>query len=71
MTKVNGIADVLVTNVIVVDDTKAINDAQPPKGKPFLKFEDGTEVLMTTNLAEMIGGVGAGARLRYEDKHKK
>lgn len=38
----------------------------PDTGKPYLKmtFSDGVVVNITTNLAEMIGGVGGGVRQR-------
>jgi hypothetical protein len=60
---VQGIAD-----VEIVSDPAEIANAKSPKGKPFLriKFEGGVSVDITTNLAEMIGGAGAGTRLRYE-----
>jgi hypothetical protein len=64
---VNGMADVR-----VIDDTKSIQAAESPAGKAFLriKFEDGKQVDMTLNLAQMIGGAARGAsqRLGYEPK---
>ena len=41
----------------------------PHTGKPYLRLEfpDGMTIEITTNLAEMIGGCGKGARERYED----
>ena len=41
----------------------------PRIGKPYLRLEfpDGMTIDITTNLAEMIGGCGKGARERYED----
>lgn len=58
-------------SVAVVDDPAELD--RSPKRKPFLRvvFDDGTVVEMTTNLAEMIGGAGAGLRMREEDKKKR
>jgi hypothetical protein len=58
--KIHGVADV------------KILDPDPHTGKPYLEvtFHGVKEtILMTTNLAEMLGGVGKGARLRYEDQN--
>ena len=64
MTKriVNGYA-----KLNLIDDPKECE--RSPKRKPFIRaeFEDGTVVEMTTNIAEMIGGAGAGLRKRWED----
>jgi len=59
---VNAIADVQ-----IIDDPAEIKKADSPKGKAFLriKLDDGTVVDMTLTLAEMIGGVGKGAQLRF------
>lgn len=56
-------------NVHGVVALKIITDED---GKPYLEIaaEDIT-LNITTNVAEMIGGVGKGARLRYEDQLKK
>ena len=36
--------------------------------KPYLEIDfNGVTVNISTNLAEMIGGLGKGARLRHED----
>lgn len=41
-------------------------------GKPYLEIAAEDIILnITTNVAEMIGGIGKGARLRYEDQLKK
>lgn len=52
---VNGMA-----SVIVAEDAK----------EPYLRItlEDGREVEMSTNLAEMIGGAAAGLRQRTEER---
>lgn len=52
--------------------TLKIEDADPSTGKPYLRLEfpDGVVVQITTNLAEMIGGAGAGARQRFEDQKR-
>lgn len=65
---INGIAE-----LHIIDDPTEIVSNQSPAGKPFLriKLEDGRTMDITTNLAEMIGGAGAGARLRHEDKLSK
>lgn len=62
MTKFNGMADVK-----IVDDRKEIEAVGSLAGKPFLRvtFEDGQVVNMSFTLAEMIGGVGAGANQRF------
>ena len=46
-----------------------IKDNDPATGKQFLclTFDDGVQVNITTNIAEMIGGAGAGVRKRRED----
>jgi hypothetical protein len=51
----------------IVDDPTEIREHGSPKNKPFLRvrFDDGTVVNITTNLAEMIGGCGAGVRQRH------
>ena len=53
----------------VVASPEAIASSDSPKGKSFLllQFPDGREYAITTNLAEMIGGAGAGVRKRRED----
>ena len=53
--------------VNVIEDAGEVAENDSPAGKPFLrlKFSDGTAVDITTNLAEMIGGVGAGVRTRH------
>lgn len=58
----NGMADVK-----IIDDKKEIEAVGSLAGKPFLRvtFEDGTVVDMSFTLAEMIGGVGAGANQRF------
>ncbi len=55
--------------VDVVDDPLDIQMYNADVGKPFLRctFPNGQVVLMSFNIAEMIGGVGAGARQRFED----
>lgn len=65
MRNVQGVCDVL-----VIDDPALIKAQQSPSGKPFLRltFDYGFVVDISTNLAEMIGGVGAGVRKREEDK---
>jgi hypothetical protein len=52
--------------------TLNIVHGDPHTGKPFLRltFPDGVVINITTNIAEMIGGAGAGARLRYEDQQR-
>lgn len=42
-----------------------------PDGKPVLRVGWGGEfqVYLTANIAEMIGGVGRGATLRWQDHH--
>lgn len=41
-------------------------------GKPYIEIEiEDITINITTNLAEMIGGLGKGARLRYEDLRGK
>ena len=38
------------------------------ENKPYLEIDfNGVTINISTNLAEMIGGVGKGARLRHED----
>jgi hypothetical protein len=65
MKTVNGLAE-----VAMIESPEGIAKAESPLGKPFLrvKFENGLVVDMTTNLAEMLGGLGAGLRKRHEDK---
>lgn len=48
----------------------AIDAVDENTGKPYiiLEFPGGETVAITTNLAEMIGGVGAGTRERWEAK---
>jgi hypothetical protein len=39
-----------------------------PNGKPVIAIElEGQTVYLTATLAELIGGAGQGARLRWED----
>lgn len=40
-------------------------------GKPILRLMIGTRVIgyLTTNIAEMIGAAGRGARIRWEDHY--
>lgn len=59
---VHGQADLL-----IVDDPAEIAANQSPAGKPFLRvtFPGLPPIDITTNLAEMIGGVGAGCCKRY------
>jgi hypothetical protein len=59
-----------VCQVNAIDDEYTIRRLRSPGGKPFLRltFEDGVVLDITTNLAEMIGGIGAGLRQREEDK---
>lgn len=59
-----------ICDVLVVSDLQIIENEQSPAGKPFLRltFEDGTKIDISTNLAEMIGGVGTGLRKRGEDR---
>lgn len=59
--------------VVCIDDPKEIANHGSPHGKSFLRvtFEDpvtGARVTvnLSTNLAEMIGGAGAGLRQRRE-----
>jgi len=51
-----------------------VDIVQSAKGeKPFLRVKlepDGPTIDISTNLAEMIGGVGRGARLNYEESEK-
>lgn len=51
----------------IIDDRAEIIKGQSPKGKPFIRlmFPDGTTVDITANLAQMIGGAGAGMSSRY------
>lgn len=58
-----------ICQILVVNDKGAIEAAGSPEGKPYLKlvFPNGFQVNITTNLAEMIGGVGAGVRQRMEE----
>jgi hypothetical protein len=65
--KVEGIA-----SLFVIDDPDEIAASDSPGGKPFLRveFNNGVKVSLSTNLAEMIGGAGAGVRKRYEDRIK-
>ena len=50
-----------------------IVESDPLTGKPYLQitFADDVRIGITTNLAEMIGDAGRGARLRWEDINKK
>lgn len=59
-----------VCDVLVIENPEEL--ALSPAGKPFLRlsFPNGIKVDITTNLAEMIGGCGAGLRLRLEDQRK-
>lgn len=68
MIKVQGMCQ-----VNVISDPKQIAKSDSPNGKPFLSltFENGVTVHVTTNLAEMIGGAGAGLRHRTEDEKKR
>lgn len=61
--RVNGHCNVKVSDI-------AIDDVDENTGKPYLilQFPGGPTVAITTNLAELIGGVGAGTRQRWEDK---
>lgn len=56
--------------VDVVDDPDEIRRCGSPLGKPFLRirFQNHVVVEMSTNLAEMIGGAGAGLRKRGEPR---
>jgi hypothetical protein len=60
---VNGVADV---NVITPK-----TPSESPGGKAFLrvKFEDGSTVDMTLNLAQMIGGAAKGTAQRLGYQH--
>ena len=62
MSKVQAMADVK-----IIRDPFLIAKNESPKDKPYLQvtFEDGTVVLMSLTLAEMVGGVGAGANQRF------
>jgi hypothetical protein len=63
---VHGVCD-----VEIIDDPR-ITEIVSPHGKPFLRLRFNNNVVLdiTTNLAEMIGGAGAGLRLREEDKRE-
>ena len=56
----------------VIDDPNEVMENNSPLGKPFLRltFPNGTTVDISTNIAEMIGGAGAGLRKRWEDQQK-
>ena len=58
-----------VCQVDVVDDPIEIQLYNVDVGKPFLRltFPNGQKLNISFNLAEMLGGIGSGARLRYED----
>lgn len=45
------------------------DEGDPDTGKPFIRlsFPQGPVVHITTNLAEMIGGAGMGAAVRFKD----
>jgi hypothetical protein len=58
--------------VDVIDDPAEIAAQQSPQGKPFLRITLGEETFdITTNLAEMIGGVAAGVRKRWEERRDR
>lgn len=59
---VHGIAD-----VEIIDNPAEIAALGSPAGKPFLRvtFPGLPPINITTNLAEMLGGAGAGCRQRY------
>jgi hypothetical protein len=60
--------------VKIEDDPGELHRLGSPRGKPVLRIRllpDGPELIMSCNLAEMIGGVGAGARQRWEDLHRR
>lgn len=58
-----------IAKVNVVTDPEEIRRSGSPMDKPFLRIEFANKMIVevSTNLAEMIGGVGAGLRKRYED----
>lgn len=51
----------------IIDDPNEIMKNESPAFKPFLRitFDNGFTVDISTNIAEMIGGAGAGIRKRY------
>jgi len=53
--------------LLIVDDPAEIAVNESPAGKPFLRvtFPGLDPIDITTNIAEMIGGAGAGCRQRY------
>lgn len=64
MIKVNSTVDLR-----LVKEPDEIANSDSPKGKPFIviTFPDGTKQAITTNIAEMIGGAGAGMRKAREE----
>jgi len=53
-----------VAEIYMAATIKIIDDGN----KPYLEIDfNGVTVNISTNLAEMIGGLGKGARLRHED----
>ena len=66
-----GIADVAILGPGYTPDP-----GDPETGKPYLRvtFRDGQTTVvveMTTNLGELLGELGEGARLRWEDQHPR
>lgn len=64
--RVHGHCNVKVSDI-------AIDAVDESTGKPYLilEFPAGTTVAITTNLAELIGGVGAGTRQRWEERNAR
>lgn len=57
-------------HVDVVYGVVELSIYQSEVGKPVLLLKVGdTEVCITANIAEMIGGAAIGARKRWEDHH--
>jgi len=54
--------------VVKIHGVASIKIVDGTDGKPYLEIEvEDITINITTNLAEMIGSLGKGARLRHED----
>jgi hypothetical protein len=65
MNEIHGIA-----TIDIIGPGYTTDAGDPATGKPYLRVTLGEQtVCLTTNLAEMIGGAGTGARKRWDDQH--
>jgi hypothetical protein len=62
-----------IANVDVIGPGYTNDPGDPKTGKPYLQltFADGVVVCVTATLANLVGGIGRGAALRWEDLQRE